>query len=140
MKTEVSRMNCCHGCRQPPILPLFHSGFPLPLVTTSAGFGGWAGDKIQTVIPQAHALVRLGLPYPLVCGHNCAKDSQEALRITRSPEFYGAAADLPPLGIGVNFPIKVGLFSLPGGPCTQEAQSARAAAVAHHPIGLFRAP
>ena len=89
---------------------------------------------------QAHALVRLGLLYPFVCGHNCAKDSQEALHITRSPKFYGAAADLPPLGIGVNFPIKVGLFSLPGGPCTQEAQSAREAAVAHHPIGLFRAP
>lgn len=103
-KREVSRMNCFHGCRH-AILPLLHSRCPLPLVTAS---GGLAGDKIQAVISQAHALVRLGLLHPFVCGLNCAKDSQEALSINRSPAFYGAAADLPPLGIGVKFPVKVG--------------------------------
>lgn len=108
-KREVSRMNCCHGCRH-AILPLLHTRCPSPLVTASAGFGGLAGDKIQTVISQAHALVRLRFLYPFVCGLNCAKDSQEALSINRSPQFYGAAADLPPLGIGVKFPVKVGIL------------------------------
>ena len=43
------------------------------------------------------------------------------------------------LALGSSSLSKWGFF-LPGGPCTQEARSARAAAVAPHPTGLFRVP
>lgn len=89
-----------------PILSLLHSRLPSPLVTTSAGFDGLPGGMTQTFISQGHALLRLGLLYPFIYGHNCARDYQEAR--SRSPEFYGVAAALPPLGIRVNFPVKVG--------------------------------